>query len=146
MKNKLKLSFITSIYCFTITYLYAHKDHSSKPKMPAIGVIQGTIVDSISSSPLEYASVSLVELEHNELITGGLTDKNGYLNITEIPLGRYVAVVEFIGYEKKEIDDTTVSTLCIDGYKFVITSSNNGESIVQVFKSRGGKLSYPERC
>ena len=58
--------------------------------------------------------------------------------------GNVYAAINLI--EKKEIDDTTVSTLCIDGYKFVITSSNNGESIVQVFKSRGGKLSYPERC
>jgi len=103
MKNRLKLRFIASLYCFAITYLYAHKDHSNKPKMPPIGVVQGTIQDALSSLPLEYASVSLVELEHNELVTGGLTDKNGYLNITEIPLGRYVAVVEFIGYEKKEI-------------------------------------------
>ena len=103
MKNKLALSFIAYFYFFAITYIYAHKNHSNKPKMPAIGVVQGTVVDSLSSSPLEYASVSLVELEHNELITGGLTDKNGYLNVTEIPLGRYVAVVEFIGYEKKEI-------------------------------------------
>ena len=103
MKNKLTLSFIAYFYFLAITPIYAHKNHSSKPKMPAIGVVQGTVLDSLSSSPLEYASVSLVELEHNELVTGGLTDKNGYLNITEIPLGRYVAVVEFIGYEKKEI-------------------------------------------
>ena len=93
MKNKLALSFIAYFYFFAITYIFAHKNHSSRPKMPAIGVVQGTVVDSLSSSPLEYASVSLVELEHNELITGGLTDKNGYLNVTEIPLGRYVAVV-----------------------------------------------------
>ena len=73
---------------FTFTFIFAHKDHSSRPKMPAIGVVQGTIVDSASASPLEYASVSLVELEHNELVTGGLTDKNGSLNITEIPLGK----------------------------------------------------------
>ena len=103
MKNKLTHSFIAYFYFLAITPLYSHKNHSSKPKMPAIGVIQGTVLDSLSSLPLEYASVSLVELEHNELVTGGLTDKNGYLNITEIPLGRYVAVVEFIGYEKKEI-------------------------------------------
>ena len=37
--------------------------------------------------PIEYASVSLVDLEHNELVTGGLSDKNGLVNITEIPLG-----------------------------------------------------------
>ena len=103
MKNNLRLSIIIFSYLTTITFLLGHKDHSTKPKMPAIGVIQGLIIDSLSSSPLEYASVSLVELEHNDLVTGGLTDKNGYLNITEIPLGRYVAVVEYIGYEKKEI-------------------------------------------
>ena len=103
MKNKRKLHSILSFYFFTITCLLAHKDHSKKPKMPAIGVLKGVIIDSVSSTPLEYASVSLVDLEHNELVTGGLSDKNGYLNITEIPLGRYVAVIEFIGYKKKEI-------------------------------------------
>ncbi len=82
---------------------FAHKDHSHKPKMPAIGIVQGTIIDSVTSEPIEYASVSLVNLEHNELVTGGLTNKNGRLNITEIPLGRYVAVIEFIGYGKKEV-------------------------------------------
>jgi len=32
---------------------------------------------------------------------------------------------------------TTLSTVCIDGYKFVITSSKNGDSIVQAYH-RGG--------
>ena len=83
--------------------LHAHKDHKDRPKMPAIGVLQGSIIDSTSMKPIEYASVSLVDLEHNELITGGLSDKNGQVNITEIPLGKYVAVIEFMGYKKKEI-------------------------------------------
>ena len=83
--------------------LYAHKDHKDKPTMPAIGIVQGEILDSTSMKPIEYASVSLVDLEHNELVTGGLSDKNGRLNITEIPLGKYVAVIEFMGYEKKEV-------------------------------------------
>ena len=71
--------------------------------MPAIGVFQGSIKDSTSMKPIEYASVSLVDLEHNELVTGGLSDKNGLVNITEIPLGKYIAVIEFMGYKKKEI-------------------------------------------
>ena len=84
-------------------FLHAHKDHKQKPAMPAIGVLQGSIKDSTSMKPIEYASVSLVDLEHNELVTGGLSDKNGLVNITEIPLGKYVAVIEFMGYKKKEI-------------------------------------------
>ena len=83
--------------------LYAHKDHKDKPAMPAIGIVQGEILDSTSMKPIEYASVSLVDLEHNELVTGGLSDKSGLVNITEIPLGKYVAVIEFMGYEKKEV-------------------------------------------
>ena len=92
---------VLCIYLFQTAF--AHKDHSHKPKMPAIGIVQGTIIDSVTSEPIEYASVSLVDLEHNELVTGGLTNKNGRVNITEIPLGRYVAVIEFIGYGKKEV-------------------------------------------
>ena len=84
-------------------FLHAHKDHKKKPAMPAIGVFQGSIKDSTSLKPIEYASVSLVDLEHNELVTGGLSDKNGSVNITEIPLGKYIAVIEFMGYKKKEI-------------------------------------------
>ena len=101
MKFYLKTNFISLIVGLQL--LHGHKDHAKKPAMPAIGIVQGTIVDSISSEPIEYASVSLVELEHNELVTGGLSNKNGRLNITEIPLGKYAAIIEFIGYNKKEI-------------------------------------------
>ena len=101
MKFHLKTYFISLI--LAVQLLFGHKDHAKKPAMPAIGVVQGTIIDSMSSKPIEYASVSLVELENNELITGGLSDKNGRLNISEIPLGKYAAVIEFIGYNKKEI-------------------------------------------
>ena len=91
------------VTALNLQFLHAHKDHKKRPAMPAIGVFQGSIKDSTSMKPIEYASVSLVDLEHNELVTGGLSDKNGLVNITEIPLGKYVAVIEFMGYKKKEI-------------------------------------------
>ena len=102
MKNFLRMSLILATG-LNWHFLHAHKDHKQKPAMPAIGVLQGSIKDSTSMKPIEYASVSLVDLEHNELVTGGLSDKNGLVNITEIPLGKYVAVIEFMGYRKKEI-------------------------------------------
>ena len=102
MKNLFKWSLLVTII-ISPKYLQAHKDHQKRPAMPAIGVLQGSIKDSTSMKPIEYASVSLVDLEHNELVTGGLSDKNGSVNITEIPLGKYIAVIEFMGYKKKEI-------------------------------------------
>ena len=102
MKIFLRISIILAT-ALNSQFLHAHKDHKKRPAMPAIGVLQGSIKDSTSMKPIEYASVSLVDLEHNELVTGGLSDKNGLVNITEIPLGKYVAVIEFMGYKKKEI-------------------------------------------
>ena len=92
----------STLLCFNI--ISAHKGgHKPKEQVPSIGVLKGTVLDSITLAPLQYASVSLIDLDHNELITGGLTDLNGTLHIKNIPLGQYIAIVEFIGYERKEI-------------------------------------------
>ena len=77
-------------------------------KMPAIGVIQGTVLDSTSDQPIEYASVSLINIRSGELVTGGLTDKTGRFNIREVPLGQYQVIVEFIGYARKEISPINI--------------------------------------
>ena len=77
-------------------------------KMPAIGVVRGSVTDSTSDQPLEYASISLVNMRSNEVVTGALSDKTGRFNIREIPLGRYRAIVEFIGYATKEISPINI--------------------------------------
>ena len=88
--------------------LMAHEGHNKKPKMPAIGVIQGSVTDSSSGAPIEYASISIIDNHDGDLVTGGLSDKNGSFNISEIPLGEYVVLIEFIGYSKKEIGPINV--------------------------------------
>ena len=81
----------------------AHKDHNTKPAMPAIGVVQGTITDSTTGQPIEYASVSIIDNHSGSVVTGGLSKKDGSFIVREIPLGEYVIWIEFIGYAKKEI-------------------------------------------
>ena len=78
-------------------------------KMPAIGVVNGSVMDSTSGLPIEYASISLVNMRSDEVVTGALSDKTGRFNIREVPLGRYRAVVEFIGYAAKEISPINIS-------------------------------------
>ena len=77
-------------------------------KMPAIGVVNGSVMDSTSGLPIEYASISLVNMRSDEVVTGALSDKTGRFNIREVPLGRYRAVVEFIGYAAKEISPINI--------------------------------------
>ena len=77
-------------------------------KMPAIGIVNGSVMDSTSGLPIEYASISLVNMRSDEVVTGALSDKTGRFNIREVPLGRYRAVVEFIGYATKEISPINI--------------------------------------
>ncbi|MDC3158834.1 TonB-dependent receptor [bacterium] len=98
-KKLILLSFCT---IFLIQNVFGHEGHGKKPKMPAIGVIQGSVTDSTSGAPIEYASISIIDNHDGNVVTGGLSDKNGSFNISEIPLGEYIVLIEFIGYSKKE--------------------------------------------
>jgi len=71
--------------------------------MPKIGVLQGIVVDSASTNPIPYASVSIINMRSNEVVTGGITNETGSFYIKEIPMGMYNVIVEFIGYEKINI-------------------------------------------
>jgi len=98
LKNKL---YIYILLVVLIGIAYSHTGHSHKPKAPAIGQIYGSVIDSITSTPIEYASVTLIESESGEIITGSLTNKAGYFFIKEIPLSNYSVIIEFIGYKTK---------------------------------------------
>ena len=71
--------------------------------MPKIGVLQGIVVDSVTTKPIPYASISVLNMRSNDIVTGGITNESGSFYIKEIPMGMYNVVVEFIGYEKLTI-------------------------------------------
>ena len=85
-------------------HAFAHDDHKKKNKMPAIGEVYGIVVDSTSQKPIEYASISLIDPESNEIVTGGLSDRDGFFMVEEIPLGHYNVSIEFIGYASKLVE------------------------------------------
>ena len=86
IKNLKGLILLSVCTIFLIQNVFGHEGHSKKPKMPAIGVIQGSVTDSTTSAPIEYASISIIDNHDGDVVTGGLTDKNGSFNISEIPL------------------------------------------------------------
>ena len=57
--------------------LMAHEGHRKNPIMPAIGMVQGSVSDSSSGAPIEYASISLVNNRDGSVVTGGLSKKDG---------------------------------------------------------------------
>ena len=78
---------------------------SGEGERPKIGVVFGTVEDSNSGNPIEFATISILAFDENKVITGGVTDPKGRFRITEIPLGRFRAQVGFMGYASIEVGD-----------------------------------------
>ena len=103
---KILIRVITPIFLMLLLFpkeLTAHEGHKKKEKMPAIGTVQGTVTDSTTGNPIEYASISLIDNHNGDIVTGALSKKDGSFSVREIPLGEYIVLIEFIGYAKKEI-------------------------------------------
>ena len=108
MKTILK----SSLVLFTLTQsVFGHKDHASKPTMPAIGIVQGSIVDSVTSKPIEYASVSIYDLDTKELVAGAITDIEGYFSIDKVPMGSFFVLVQFIAYEVFTVENVILNSI-----------------------------------
>jgi len=72
--------------------------------------ITGTIIDSITLSPLEYASISVINPGTNyNIIVGGISDENGEFSIRHTLVGHYKIEVQYIGYETRVFSDLKFS-------------------------------------
>jgi len=61
--------------------------------------ISGIILDEISNSPLEYATIIILN-SSNKIVTGTISDDKGYYKI-DVPAGVYTIQFEFISYKAK---------------------------------------------
>lgn len=86
-----------------------HDDHKKRNKIPSIGKVYGIVVDSTNQKPIEYASISLIDPESKDIVTGGLSNREGIFMIEEIPLGYYNASIEFVGYASKLIESISLN-------------------------------------
>ncbi len=76
----------------------------------AKGTIKGLVYDSFTEQPLEYATVTLFKASDNSLVTGTISDENGFFRLTDIDYDVFRLEVTFIGYETKVIDNIELSS------------------------------------
>lgn len=69
--------------------------------------ISGKVIDDDMEVPLEYATISIANVDDPTDVTGGVTDVDGNFNI-EVPDGTYNILVEFISYETKEFNNREI--------------------------------------
>ncbi|HEY2583617.1 MAG TPA: outer membrane beta-barrel family protein [Mucilaginibacter sp.] len=69
-----------------------------------VGKISGTLIDSLTKKPMDYASVGLYHSGGKSPITGVITDEKGNFKLDNIHPGSYKLLITFIGYPNKTID------------------------------------------
>ena len=72
------------------------------------GKITGTVVDSLSGTPLEYATITLQQKGDEKPVNGTTTDKAGRFGIYDVKAGSYTVVAESIGYEPFQKADVVI--------------------------------------
>ena len=104
-----KLSFL---FLLLFALAAANAKSSNKNLIFADGAssIAGTVIDSISQKPVDYAAVSVFEQASGKLVTGSITSNGGKFLIAKLAAGVYQVKISFLGYANK-----TVSNIKVDG-------------------------------
>ena len=61
------------------------------------GTVSGTVVDKEDNSAVMSATVQLLSLPDSTMVTGNVTNTNGYFSLSARP-GKYVLKISFVGY------------------------------------------------
>jgi len=73
------------------------------------GKIKGRVVDSVSGSAIAYATVTCFAINNNTVAGGMITDDGGLFVIDNLPVGRYLLKVDFLGYGQKIVEGIEIS-------------------------------------
>ena len=94
--------------------------------------ISGKVLNFESKIPIEYANVIVYNLPDSSQVTGGITNKEGIFVLDGIKNGKYYVSVQFIGYEKKIIENVLItSSNTVDlGNIFISVTAINLENVV----------------
>ena len=91
---------------FSIVMLLAAFSINAQDKtLPKIGTVTGKVLDVNLQQPLPYVNVVIKDVNQN-IITGGITNEDGSFTVNQIPLGKNIVSIEFLGYqtESKNIE------------------------------------------
>ncbi|HLV70946.1 MAG TPA: outer membrane beta-barrel family protein [Xanthomarina sp.] len=85
---------------FVVLTLISLKQHAQNSAINLIkdGTITGTVLDKADNQPLPYVTI-VIKDEANNTLTGSITDDSGEFKISDIPLGKVIVNIQFIGYK-----------------------------------------------
>ncbi|WP_423148348.1 TonB-dependent receptor domain-containing protein [Rubrolithibacter danxiaensis] len=110
--NRFANIYLRIFLCIAAVFLFtdSHAQVPMQQRSPSIiGTISGTVIDSVSGKPLDYATVTLFRENGKAPLNGGLTDEKGEFKISNVSTGNYKLTITFIGYPTKTITGVTTT-------------------------------------
>lgn len=101
------MKFLLFLSLFSTDFLFGQHQLSSGPR---IGILTGTVQDSITKLPIDYASVRIFSLRDSSNVAQIYTDSKGFFKLEEIPAGKYYAKITYFGYITKAISGISFTT------------------------------------
>ena len=111
---KKSLLFLLGQLCLflSLTVTASAQDQTQAPAPEAskgIGTISGTLLDSLTGKPIEFATVALLQSGSTQATNSTLTDSDGRFAFTGVAPGKYDITFSFIGYDTKTIRQLSVT-------------------------------------
>jgi ferric enterobactin receptor len=87
------------------------------------GTVSGVIIDSVSNSPVDYATIALFPEGKTTSVNGAMADDKGMFSVQNVPAGNYRVVVNFLGYTEKTIPSVAVKAGTLNLGKILLSPS-----------------------
>jgi len=94
--------------------------------------LKGTVVDFQNQSPIEYASIALINSVDNLIVAGQVSNKNGNFTLQNIKPGTYKLKIYFVGYEERLLENIKVNNqnIQLDAIQLKISNQTLDEVVV----------------
>ena len=92
-----------------LLFIFSATQSQTKEKTDAKAKITGTVVDSSSNLPIEYATITLFRQGETKPFNGATTDNVGNFIVTNVPPGTFTVVVESIGFSPFSIKNVSIN-------------------------------------
>ncbi len=117
--------------CLSIISGFLFQSNAQGPEPAKKYTITGKVIDDALGVPLEYATVSVKNVNDPNDVNGDVTNAEGVFSIT-VQEGTYNIAIEFISYETKNFNNRTVnSDLDLGTIELGLGSENLDEVVVQ---------------
>ena len=73
-----------------------------------VSYIKGIVLDNSTNQPIEYATIKIINPDDNTVITGTISNEDGYFKLDKLQPGKYNITIEFIGYDTIVLSDQII--------------------------------------